>query len=408
MFNKHLFNREIKKTVSKLNHRNLKDAFDAATNAEKRAKRFEGLTDDGAGVMKVKVDQHQINQVNASATSSSTNAKPYDSNGKWKQDNNCYKCGERGHYARECPHNNTTYLMDTKVLTSSLDGAVSSPIMTATEPPKVVQTITSEGQLSASMWNTMLTQLNQAQNENKQMKQFVKKYIPYKKRNQGNTNTRSTSRQSNFVGNKNDTMAKKDAKSGTTSKVNKIELDSNDDTFENFPSFLFDIFGDEGSENDNEQVSSQEEVGDTVTHINVVLSNDATMASEFPITVGDCSTTGLVDMGASHSCMSFECFEKAFQKGTLNNSQCIKVENASGKSMEPVGLCEATVTLGPKTFFHTFIVCKELTSSVILGLDFSSKYRIGTDWTDDGKMYLHQGKHKLIAGTVTSTAISNA
>ena len=35
LFNRHLFNREIKKSVSKSNHRNLKEAFDAATNAEK-------------------------------------------------------------------------------------------------------------------------------------------------------------------------------------------------------------------------------------------------------------------------------------------------------------------------------------------------------------------------------------
>ena len=39
--------------------------------------------------------------------------------------------------------------------------------------------------------------------------------------------------------------------------------------------------------------------------------------------------------------------------------------------MEPIGLCKATVRLGPKDFSHIFIVCKELTSSVILGLDFS-------------------------------------
>ena len=71
--------------------------------------------------------------------------------------------------------------------TSSLDGTVSSQIITTTQPPTVVQTIMFEGQLSATVWNTLLTQLSQMQNENKQMKQFVKKYIPYNKRNQGIT-----------------------------------------------------------------------------------------------------------------------------------------------------------------------------------------------------------------------------
>ena len=78
------------------------------------------------------------------------------------------------------------------------------------------------------------------------------------------------------------------------------------------------------------------------THINVVLSSDATMASEFPVKVNDCCTTCLLDTGASHSCMSYECFQNAFPNGQLQEIQCIKVENASGKSMEPRGLCEAT------------------------------------------------------------------
>ena len=122
----------------------------------------------------------------AKADLQGTYMKPYDSTKKKKSDNNCFKCGERGHYALECPlvMGNTTYSCKTKVPTSSLDGTqISSQIITATESPKVVQTITSEGQFSASMWNTLLMQMNQAQNENKQMKQFVKKYIPYNKRN---------------------------------------------------------------------------------------------------------------------------------------------------------------------------------------------------------------------------------
>ena len=112
--------------------------------------------------------------------------------------------------------------------------------------------------------------------------------------------------------------------------------------------------------------------GNTITQINVVLSSDTTMATEFPLKVNDCSTTCLLDTGVSHSCMSFECFKSAFHTGQCQELQCIKVENASGKSMEPIGLCKATVTLGHKDLLHTFIVCKELTGSVILGLYFSN------------------------------------
>ena len=392
LFNRHLFNQEIKKSVAKATHRNLKDAFDAATNAERRAKRFEGLTDDSAAVMKVNADSHKINQISADTTNqqqqnttqagSMQNTRPFDPNRKKKSDNNCFKCGERGHYAHECPMGtiepNSTYPPTPKVLISSLDGTASSPqIVTATQPPKVVQTITSEGQLPTSMWNTLLTQLTQAQNENMQMKQFVKKYIPYNKRNQGNAYAKQTNNQNKAGTTTNQTQPQasndntKNA-TATSSKVNKIELDTRDDMLDNLPSFMLDLLrdGDDEFSPENSDGIVMEE--NPTTHINVVLSSDATMASDFPVKVNDCSTTCLLDTGASHSCMSYECFKNAFPKGQLQEIRCIKVENASGKSMEPKGLCEATVTLGPKDFIHTFIVCKELTSSVILGLDFSS------------------------------------
>ena len=128
---------------------------------------------------------------------STQNTRSFYPNRKKKSDNNCFKCGERGHYARECPMGttepNSTYPPTPKVLTSSLDGTASTPqVITATQPPKVVQTITSEGQLSTSVQNSLLTQ---AQNENKQIKQFVKKYIPYNKRNQSNSNAKQTNNQ---------------------------------------------------------------------------------------------------------------------------------------------------------------------------------------------------------------------
>ena len=49
-----------------------------------------------------------------------------------------------------------------------------SPLISTSSPPKVVQTITSEGQLPVRVWKALLEQLGQAQAENKQMKQFVK------------------------------------------------------------------------------------------------------------------------------------------------------------------------------------------------------------------------------------------
>ena len=72
--------------------------------------------------------------------------------------------------------------------------------------------------------------------------------------------------------------------------------------------------------------------------------------------------------------------------------------------MKPVGLCEVTVTLGQQDFAHTFIVCKELTSSIILGLDFLSWFQTGTGWTPDELMYIHQGEQTLTEGSVNGIA----
>ena len=102
---------------------------------------------------------------------------------------------------------------------------------------------------------------------------------------------------------------------------------------------------------------------------------------------------------ASHSCVSYRCFKSAYPTEVPNKIDGLSVQNASGKSVTPIGVYEVTVKLGKKNFTHSFIICKELTSTVILGLDFSSRFQIGSDWTQKGTIYIHQGKLKLIEGT---------
>ncbi len=115
--------------------------------------------------------------------------------------------------------------------------------------------------------------------------------------------------------------------------------------------------------------------------INVVLGPRSGMASEFHITFDTYSTQALFNSGASHSCMSAEVFKDAgFPKLESNIHVSIRT---------------AVFQLGKSEYKHTFIVCENLTSPIILGLDFASKHKIGSDWTDTGQMYLHQGQHKI-------------
>ena len=64
LFNRHLFNRDIKKSVSKSDYRNLKEAFNSALAAERRAKKYEGLTNDDPTVMAIHA-RAQVNQTTA-------------------------------------------------------------------------------------------------------------------------------------------------------------------------------------------------------------------------------------------------------------------------------------------------------------------------------------------------------
>ena len=114
--------------------------------------------------------------------------------------------------------------------------------------------------------------------------------------------------------------------------------------------------------------------------INVILSGNG-MALEFPVEIDSYATKCLYDSGASHSCMSYRCYKSAFPTDIPKKIDGPTIQNASGKRMQPLGMYEVTIKLGKKSFSNAFIVCEELTNAIILRLVFSSRFRIGSDWT---------------------------
>ena len=403
LFNRHLYNHHIKKQVCKRTHRTLQCAFDSAMKAEADAKKLEGLSENNVSIMKIETSA-EINQMRsdnrANPNTKGDTSRKQSNYPRYQTRGPCYQCSEYGHIAKECP-NSKSHKQSTNVQPSTLDCTNQNHLLTSTQPPRVTQTITTESQLSTVMWNNLLTQLNEVKNENHQMKRFVKKHLPnFKGKPKDSTPDRTTK-----SGTQGTTKSAQQQTSNYTTKVNKVGVDLEDLQEEVLPSFLLDLLQENSEEKVDELIEPSTPCDtDYSANINVVLFSNATMASEFPIGIGKQKNTGLFDSGASHSCISYECYKESIPHVTISEAAHISVENASGESMGPLGVCEATISLGNKNFTHHFIVCKNLTSSLVLGLDFSSHFRIGTDWTSDGRMYLHQGKKKLIEGTVNAVA----
>jgi transposase InsO family protein len=74
----------------------------------------------------------------------------------------------------------------------------------------------------------------------------------------------------------------------------------------------------------------------------------------------------------------------------------LSVTSATGTDLVPLGIAHCTINVGEITATHPFIVCSRLNKPVIMGYDLQQKHRIGTAWTEDGRMYLHKGSRVIV------------
>ena len=61
---------------------------------------------------------------------------------------------------------------------------------------------------------------------------------------------------------------------------------------------------------------------------------------------------------------------------------------ASGEDIMLKGLTTLQVVINNIEFSHTFLIFRNITKPLMLGLDFLKKYRIGTTWTENGDFSL--------------------
>ena len=96
----------------------------------------------------------------------------------------------------------------------------------------------------------------------------------------------------------------------------------------------------------------------------------------------------LIDTGASRSCMSEKNYHE-LQLPPLSELLSVKVTSATGTPIKVLGVIKCPVILGNEQYTHTFMVCRNIRRSIILGIDFLRKYRIGTNWTEEGQFQIN-------------------
>ena len=95
----------------------------------------------------------------------------------------------------------------------------------------------------------------------------------------------------------------------------------------------------------------------------------------------------LMDTGALRCCIIEKNYNE-MQLAPLAEIFAIKVTSANGSPIKALGTTKCPVTLGNEQYTHTFMVCKNIKSPMILGIDFLRKYRIGTNWTEKGEFQI--------------------
>ena len=95
----------------------------------------------------------------------------------------------------------------------------------------------------------------------------------------------------------------------------------------------------------------------------------------------------LIDTGDARSCMSEKNYHE-LQLPPLSELFAVKVTSATGTPIKVLGIIQCPVTLGKEQYTHTFMVCRNIRRSMILGIYFLRKYRIGTNWTERGQFQI--------------------
>ena len=109
----------------------------------------------------------------------------------------------------------------------------------------------------------------------------------------------------------------------------------------------------------------------------------------FKINIANREVFTLFDTGASRSVMSGETFRKLnLESKNLDTKNLPTVVGANGTSLGAIGKINCEIVIGKKNFRQTFLVCENLTRSLILGVDFAKQHAAGVHWTKHNSFVL--------------------
>ena len=109
----------------------------------------------------------------------------------------------------------------------------------------------------------------------------------------------------------------------------------------------------------------------------------------FKINIAKREVFTLFDTGASRSVMSGETFRNLnLDSKNLDTKNLPTVVGANGTSLGAIGKINCEIVIGKKNFRQTFLVCENLTRSLILGVDFAKQHAAGVHWTKHNSFVL--------------------
>ena len=119
---------------------------------------------------------------------------------------------------------------------------------------------------------------------------------------------------------------------------------------------------------DKNEITEMKMSNQDINHMEEVIIGTE-QGTTFPTKIGTSMCNGLIDTGATRSCIS-EKYHKNLPSTKIHHLRNISVKSATGSNLTPLGLINCSFELGKIRFNSDLTVCRNLTRPLILGRDF--------------------------------------